>query len=98
MAFFCSESPAVEVDRLNVPFVREFTNRGSVCTALPPTPIDTTTHLGVCNGTYDRHREVVQRREGLWLHHARRWTEGLLRPSFGHSGLGFPHPRSEEPT
>src|SRR5262245_57371380 len=34
------------VDRLNVPFVREFTNRGSVCTALPATPIDTTTPFG----------------------------------------------------
>src|SRR2546423_9040955 len=33
------------------------------------------------DGTYHRYREVVQRREGLWFHHARERREGLLRAS-----------------
>src|SRR5213075_3464478 len=39
--------------------------------------------------TYHRYREVVQRREGLWFHHARERREGLLRASHRHSGGGL---------
>ena len=42
---------------------------------------------------YDRHSEVVQRRQGLWVHHARERPEGPVRPSFGHSGQGVQVPR-----
>src|SRR3954468_19394997 len=38
------------------------------------------------DNAYDWHRQVVQRLQGFRLHHAREWTEGLLRPSLRHPG------------
>src|SRR5688572_1942073 len=35
---------------------------------------------------YQRDSEVVQRCQGLWLHHTGRWQQGLLRPSQRHPG------------
>jgi len=32
---------------------------------------------------------MVQRRQGIWFHHARGRSEGLFRPSFGDPGQGF---------
>src|SRR6266704_394418 len=40
------------------------------------------------DGTYHRYREVVQRREGVWFHHARKRREGLLRASHRNPGAG----------
>src|SRR5450759_4040056 len=40
----------------------------SACTALPDS--DNTEYQKELRNAYDRHREVVQRREGLRLHHA----------------------------
>src|SRR5205085_4340151 len=45
-----------------------------------------TQNSGVFCYAYDRHREVVQRHQGLWLHHPRERREGLLRASLRHSG------------
>src|SRR5688500_3394599 len=53
------------------------------------TPITHTTGVG---NAYDRHREVVQRRQGFWIHHPRERREGLLRPSLRHPGQGIPFP------
>src|SRR5690348_491345 len=44
-------------------------------------------------GTHHRYREVVQRREGLRLHHARERRKGLLRASHRYPGGWFPFPR-----
>src|SRR6266571_692099 len=41
------------------------------------------------DGTYHRYREVVQRREGVWFHHARKRREGLLRASHRNPGAGL---------
>src|ERR1041384_6612159 len=50
------------------------------------------------HGSCDRYREVVQRREGVWLHHPGERRKGLLRPSFGNPNGWLPQPRSEEHT
>ena len=39
-----------------------------------------------------RHRKVVQRRQGVWLHQPRRWTEGSVCPSHRHSRRGLSQP------
>ncbi|CAA9341071.1 MAG: Cold shock protein of CSP family, partial [uncultured Gemmatimonadetes bacterium] len=44
-----------------------------------------------------RHRQVVQRRQGLRLHHPRGRREGLLRPLLRHRGAGLPHARRGRP-
>src|SRR5215468_8822643 len=41
----------------------------------------------------NRYREVVQRCEGLWLHHPGRRRRGRLRPSHRHPGRGVSYPR-----
>src|SRR5438067_11606175 len=45
----------------------------------------------------NRHRQVVQRCEGLWLHHARRRQRGFVRAFLGdqHVGLQDPEGRPE---
>ena len=46
-------------------------------------------HTEEQHNAYHRHREVVQRRQGLRLHHAGGRPEGLLRPPLGHPGPGL---------
>src|ERR1700730_1939948 len=41
----------------------------------------------------NRYREVVQRREGVWLHHPGRWRRGRVLPPHRHPGRGLPQPR-----
>src|SRR5689334_18373469 len=45
----------------------------------------------------DRHREVVQRRQGLRVHHARRARQGPLRPFLRDRGRRLPHARRGRP-
>src|SRR5690606_16445816 len=49
------------------------------------TGLDIVTHKGV-RYAYHRNREVVQRHQGLWLHHAGGREQGLLRPPLGDRG------------
>ena len=68
------------------------TSSGSVTCASRPRPSITLvlgytlSARGRTNKSGDRHSEVVQRREGLRLHHPGRWRFGRIRPSHGDRG------------